>query len=186
MTYHFHITLSHVHNPDVWRRVAVPSQFTFLRFHSVIQKAFGWWDDHLFQFGEVGKHPRNSRNIGIPDEEDSYPIEDARKVKLQDVIPRLNKLRYEYDFGDSWEHIIVLEKTEDAPLKRASLLAGEGVCPPEDCGGPPGYERMKLILSNPDHEEYYDLRAWLGIKKNAQWDAGAFDLKKAAGQVAKI
>lgn len=186
MTYHFHITLSYIQSPVIWRRVAVPSKFTFLRFHEVIQRAFGWCDDHLFQVSEVRKRGGNSMSIGIPDEYDYFSVLDATKIKLEEVFPRLRKLEYEYDFGDSWRHLIVLENTDVTSLKRASLLGGEGACPPEDCGGPPGYERMKLILSNPDHAEYDSFREWVGIKEDAEWDASAFDLKMAAAQVARI
>lgn len=186
MTYHFVISLSYIHNPVVWRRVAVPSKFTFLRFHKVIQRAFGWGDDHLFQFSEIRKRAGNTMSIGIPDEHGYFPVLDASKIKLEEVFPRLRKLEYEYDFGDSWEHLIVLENVDVTTPKRASLLGGEGACPPEDCGGPSGYERMKLILSNPDHEEYDTVSEWVGFEEDAEWDASAFDLKMAAAQVARI
>jgi hypothetical protein len=185
MTYYFHITLSHVHNPDVWRAVAVPSRITFLKFHKVIQKAFGWKDYHLFEFSDVSRESADSIRIGIPDDDDPHEVTDARKIKLEKVVPLRKKLRYLYDFGDGWEHVITLERTDATPLDRPTLLGGEGACPPEDCGGPPGYERLKEVLSNPDDEEYEDMRYWLGLKKNAKWDANTFDQMKAAKAVSK-
>ena len=130
MTYQFHITLSHVYNPDVWRRVAVPAGFTFMKFHKVIQKAFGWKDYHLFQFIEFERMFHDSLNIGTPYDEDLVPVDDAKKIKLERVVPRLKKFKYIYDFGDLWEHVIVLEKTETSSRTQDTLLGGEGACPP--------------------------------------------------------
>jgi hypothetical protein len=186
MTYHFHIILSGTFSPEVWRRVAVPSTFTFYKFHKVIQRAFGWKDYHLHQFIEFERFFHSSINIGIPDPEDLHHVHDGKKLKLDRVIPQLKKFKYIYDFGDLWEHVVVLEKTEASDLKRATLLGGEGACPPEDCGGPAQYEQVKLALANPNHEEHDNYRTWLGLKKKQNWDADYFDLKKASGNVEKI
>lgn len=82
--------------------------------------------------------------------------------------------------GDHWQHTITLEKTEAVGQKHASLLGGEGACPPEDCGGPTGYEHFKMVLANPGHEEHEDLRNAAGIKSKQKWNPDQFDFEKAA------
>jgi hypothetical protein len=192
MLYQLHITLSEVYTPNVWRRVTVPSQFTFLKLHKVIQKAFGWKDYHLFQFMDIDRSlmaperfPR-SFDIGIPHPEDDVPVTDAKRIKISEVIPESKKLKYIYDFGDYWEHVITLEKIDSADSKHASLLGGEGACPPEDCGGPTGYEHVKVVLANPAHEEHEDIRTWVGLKKKLQWKSDHFDLEKTAPRIEKV
>ena len=82
------------------------------------------------------------------------------------------RAQYEYDFGDGWEHDVELEAVglRVPSAKYPRCLAGERACPPEDCGGPPGYERLLEILANPAHEEYDEMLEWVG----GQFDANAF------------
>ena len=84
-------------------------------------------------------------------------------------------MRYTYDFGDDWEHDVVLEKVLPPDrVARLSCLAGKGACPPEDCGGPWGYASMKEILADPDHEEHEDLLDWLNLDSGADFDPALF------------
>ena len=72
---------------------------------------------------------------------------------------------YEYDFGDSWEHRIIVEKILDPDPAAAGLaqcLAGERACPPDDCGGAFGYANLLEIIMDPKHEEYEEMMEWLG------------------------
>ena len=187
MVFQFKIELSYITDPVVWRRVAVPAQFTFYKFHRVIQEAFGWKDYHLFQFIEFERSFTSPINIGMPQPEfDDEHISPAKKIKLSMIFPNHQKLKYVYDFGDTWEHIISLEKTDAQDSKHAWLLSGEGACPPEDCGGPPGYQALKEILRDPKGDEYEDMRQWLGLKKKQRWDAAAFNHEKTKASVAKI
>jgi hypothetical protein len=106
-------------------------------------------------------------------------------VRLQDVAPAAKtKFIYEYDFGDGWEHQVVVEKVLPAEpgLRYPVLLAGKRACPPEDCGGPWGYEELLAILANPKHKEHKAMRAWLG----GPFDAEAFDLAEANGLVQAV
>jgi hypothetical protein len=178
MAFQFKIQLQHIADPVVWRRVGVPEQFTFYKFHLIIQCAFGWENCHLFQFSPKGYSSDPIIGVQHPDAE--YQILDSKKIRLQDVFitPR-QKLIYIYDFGDDWFHNIVLEKITDEKMIRACCTGGEGTCPPEDCGGPWGYENLKSILENPKHPEYADMKEWLGLPKNKKWNANAFNLKKA-------
>jgi len=97
-------------------------------------------------------------------------------VSLRDVLKRArSKFHYIYDFGDNWEHEIIVEKITplDAGRHYPCCLAGERACPPEDCGGVWGYKDLLDITSTPDHPDYEELREWLG----EHFDPEAFDLE---------
>jgi hypothetical protein len=96
--------------------------------------------------------------------DDSYSV-DYKKMKISDLLAKeKEKIIYEYDFGDSWEHEVILEKVLplDEKMKYPVCLAGEMNCPPEDCGGVWGYADILKILKHPDHEEYESYMEWLG------------------------
>jgi hypothetical protein len=185
-TLQLHIRLKEIDSPEVWRRVLVPSTFTFYKLHRAIQTSFGWKNYHLFQFIEFERSFTMPLNIGMPDPEFDEHVSNAKKIRLNQIFPFEEKLKYIYDFGDVWEHVITLEQTFDEESKHASLVAGEGACPPEDCRGPHGYEDLKTIMADPEHEEYEDFRLWLGLRKNQNWDPYAFDKDKVAAKVARL
>lgn len=99
-----------------------------------------------------------------------------------------NILGYEYDFGDSWEHDIVLEKLveSDLNIKLPICIEGENACPPEDCGGVGGYESLLEIVNDPKHEDYQEMRDWLGISGKKKYDPTKFDLEKVNKQLRKL
>ena len=144
-TYQFKIKLRGITNPPVWRRVLVPANFTFSGFHAVIQEAFGWWNVHLYCFGD--KPYSQSLYIAEEDEEDWYrPDYDARKFTLGELFGDggiIKKFCYVYDFGDDWIHDITLENIIEELHPHASCTAGKGACPEEDSGGVWEYEDMK-------------------------------------------
>ena len=178
MAFQFKIQLKDISDPPVWRRLLVPEKFTFLRFHKVIQTAFGWENCHLFQFSPNGYN--SSPIIAIPNAEwDEEPPLDCKKTKLAEIFtaPK-QKFTYIYDFGDDWTHTITLEKITEDKLLRADCIAGKGTCPPEDCGGPWGYTNLKNILSNPKDPEYKNMRQWLGLTGSKTWNADIFELEK--------
>lgn len=186
MAFQFKIQLIDVDDPPVWRRAVVPETFTFLRFHHVIQAAFGWENSHLFQFSPEGwgSQPAIGLKTGAdPDEE----TQDCKKIKLSQIFTEPGQTyTYIYDFGDDWLHVIWLEEiTKEKPLK-ADCLAGEGACPPENCGGFPGYEELKKVLADPTHPEHEEMKEWLGLSKRQKWNAAAFDLKKAQAAVRSV
>lgn len=145
LTYQFKIKLRGITNPPVWRCVLVPANFTFSGFHAVIQEAFGWWNEHLYCFGD--KPYSQSLYIAEENKEDWYrPGYDARKFTLGELFGDggiIKKLCYVYDFGDDWIHDITLEDIIEELHSHASCTAGKGACPEEDSGGVWEYEDMK-------------------------------------------
>jgi hypothetical protein len=185
MTFHFKIQLQHISKPPVWRKVAVPAQFNFLKFHEVIQAAFGWENYHLFEFSAGGFG--GDFRISMPDPmgwDEEGELKEAKKIKLSDVFKEEGeKYTYTYDFGDSWEHLITLEKIADEKTIKADCLAGKGACPPEDCGGPWGYAELKETLADPKHPEHEEMKEWAGLEEDEEWDSAAFDLEEAQAMV---
>jgi hypothetical protein len=190
MAFQFKIQLKNISNPTVWRRLLLSEQFSFMRLHYVIQAAFGWENYHLFQFSPKGYS--SSSTIGIPYEEENFGFGnektlDADKVKLSDIFSVLKqKYTYIYDFGDDWIHTITLEKITEEKVLRASLLAGKGVCPPEDCGGPWGYANLLNVLQDTSHPEHFEMKEWMGLDVREQWDVNNFDFERTKKLVAKV
>jgi hypothetical protein len=168
------VTLAGVADPPVWRRLLVPVGIRLDRFHAVIQAAMGWDNYHLHVFsGGLAEY-------GIPDPELGY--RDERKATLRDLIPHEGgQARYTYDFGDDWEHDVVVEKllAAEPGMGYPVCVAGAGACPPEDCGGVWGYAHLREILADPADEEHDDMLAWLGLEKGADFDPHRFDVDKA-------
>ena len=152
------ITLKNI-KPSVWRRVLVQSDTRLPDLHKIIQTVTGWTNSHLHQF------VFNKCLYALPDDESFLDIVDYRKIKLDSLItaPK-SKIMYEYDFGDGWEHDIVIEKVleRDNNIFYPVCTGGKRNCPPEDCGGPYGYENLIDIISDPGHGEYHDMIEWLG------------------------
>lgn len=167
----------------------MPANFNFYKLHRVIQAAFGWQNSHLHLFSKEGFV--SSTWIKVPDESDTMQDDDVRIIdsrlkKLSDVFPANNKFIYLYDFGDNWEHRIKLMDFNTQNTVNATLLSGKGMCPPEDCGGPPGYATMLEALKDPDHPEHDEYREWLGMSDDERFDPAYFDLKTAADAVKQI
>ena len=134
--------------PLIWRRVTVSTSMTLTEVHLVIQAAMGWLDCHLWHFEASGR--RYAVHLASePDWNERY--EDAEAATLGMLLDGgLRRMTYVYDMGDDWEHSIIIEKVA-APLPDVTypqFLGGERRCPPEDCGGVPGYfEFLKNVLS---------------------------------------
>ena len=179
MTIHLKIQLRGINNPPVWRRIVIPGNFTFEELHKAIQADFGWYNEHLYQFQ---KEPY-SRGWTITDIERNgdglrqIPL-DASKTKVGKFLKekKLKQFIYLYDFGDDWVHDITVERIdEDAACSTWLMQGGRGTCPPEDCGGPVRYERMKQVLrEEPDSEEAHDYRDWLGLAENEEFDPNGY------------
>ena len=167
--------------PPIWRRFEVPSDITLARLHSVIQLGFGWEDCHLWVF----ETPAGRYGSSDPDLE----IRSAATKKLSAVADWPgDKLRYEYDFGDGWDHDIVVEAVQPAEQAVAypRCITGRRACPPEDCGGIWGYYELLNTLANPRHENHTQMLWWLGISSPADFDPGRFDLDEANSHLAGI
>jgi hypothetical protein len=156
--------------PRVWRHVRVPSECRLDELHRVLQAAMGWKDAHLHVF-EVG-----GRRYGVPDPDwDDDETRDETEARLRDVAPQVgDRLFYEYDFGDSWEHDVVVRSVGPLPTGESpyGVLDGAGACPPEDVGGFPGYELFVTAMRDPRHPEHDDYADRVG----GAWDPDAADL----------
>jgi len=171
------ITLRYVDDPPVWRQVLIPAAYPLSRVHRVIQAAMGWEDCHLHAF-QIGKTTYG------PDPEEELGYADETKARLADVARVRTRIAYEYDFGDGWEHELVVEARTVAGDGQAypACLAGEGACPPEDCGGVYGFAELKEVLAGPDSAERDEMLEWM----DEDFDPSHFDLAAANATVAGI
>jgi hypothetical protein len=166
-------------SPPIWRRLEVSDQTTLAKLHIILQKAMGWDDSHLHQF-IVGK-----TYYGEPSDEMGFKTYDERRFKLAQLpLREKSKFLYEYDFGDSWEHEILIEKIlpADGEKKLPVCLKGKGACPPEDIGGIWGYYEFLEAIGDPEHPEHEDMKEWF----EGDFDPAAFDLEKVNSYLAKI
>lgn len=181
----FKITLRDV-KPVVWRRIQVPATYTFWDLHVAISDAMGWMDYHLHDFDlyRKGTPLKESLRVGIPDDE-GWSIGDDRTiadwtVRLADWFPKQSKqVGYTYDFGDTWQHTVLFEK--ELPTVKGMTypicLAGKNACPPEDCGGPWGYQDFKKVMSNSRHPEHQEKAEWYDDFNVAGFNPEFFDPK---------
>jgi hypothetical protein len=151
--------------PPIWRRVLVKSNITLDVLHEMIQAVMGWYNVHLHQFDVYGTF-YSSPAFQLEE------TEDESRIKLDRVLtqPR-DKFTYEYDFGDGWEHQIVLEKI--LPVEPRTLypvcIKGKRNCPPEDIGGIWSYQHFLAVLQDPNHPQHAESLEQL------EWIGGDFD-----------
>lgn len=137
----FRIELLLVRYP-IWRLVLVPADYSFWDLHVAIQDAMGWEDKHHHQFTLDQPGPSGRRRFGIPDPSSrsgrhevlpgwEHLVTDFFQIDLPPAL-------YTYDFGDKWQHEVSFDGygPDGDPVRLPTCLAGEGMCPPEDCGGP--------------------------------------------------
>jgi len=164
LTYQFKITLYEI-SPLTWRRIQVPAKYTFWDLHVALNDVMGWLDYHLHAFHISKLHEKKSVTIGIPDDEmDKYPVLPGWKIPVSEYFIQPGQTAsYEYDFGDGWQHEVLLEGIllREKGAKYPKCIGGERACPPEDCGGVTGYFRFLEIIKNPEHEEYEETVEWL-------------------------
>ena len=166
------VKLRGVAKPPVWRRLQLRADARLDHLHEMIVAAFGWEDYHMHCFSS------ERDQFGVPDPELGFI--DERRVTFGEVIGGLgDQLLYTYDFGDNWQHEIVIEKllNADPAVHYPVLLAAKGACPPEDSGGHWGYAELKEILADPSHERHQELIEWLGLDDASEFhpDAVATD-----------
>ncbi|GGK39535.1 hypothetical protein GCM10010124_35260 [Pilimelia terevasa] len=155
--------------PPVWRRLLVPGGYTLDRVHRVLQYAVGWQNCHLHSFDIDGEQ------YGPPDPDDLLQLRDELDHRLDGVVGKGDRFGYTYDFGDWWEHEVLVEDVlQAAPGERYPLCAdGAGVCPPEEVGGPSGYAEFRAAIADPGHPRHAELREWVGAHFSARrFDAG--------------
>ncbi|PZH16460.1 plasmid pRiA4b ORF-3 family protein [Streptomyces sp. NTH33] len=152
------VELADVDDPRVWRQLLVPADIRLDRLHPVLQDTMGWQNCHMHAFTIDGvQYGRSGGELGFRDE---------RTATLAALLKPGDRFVYTYDFGDSWEHLITVEQfqTASAGLHHPHCVDGAGACPPEDCGGAPGYSDLKVILADPGHEEHHAMLVWLGLR----------------------
>jgi hypothetical protein len=167
--YQLKITIDEI-APTIWRTILIPESYSLNKLHHVIQVSLGWTNSHLYLFGDY------ENKIGDPIlwKDSETPTLWDKKVKIKDVLLKVgDKLPYEYDMGDGWNHTIVLEKIEDGILKCAKCIDGARAAPPEDCGGIDGYKELLHHLLHPEKDGYIELLEWLGD----DYDPEQIDLK---------
>ena len=146
--------------PPIWRRLAVPGTVSLAKLHAIVQRVMGWGNYHLYLF-TVG---RKQYGEGVSEWADSdQRVHDAKRVMLEDIAMRKGaRFTYTYDMGDGWEHEIRVEEIAEGAAQPVRCMEGARCCPPEDCGGPDGYEELLEIVFDPKHPEYQERREWLG------------------------
>ena len=168
--YQFRIELQEI-KPPIWRRIQVPETYTFWDLHVAIQDSMGWTDSHLHEFAIRNPKTRRTINIGFPDEDFGRKVSKGWKKLIADFFsPQNPEAGYTYDFGDDWQHIVILEAIlpRQAGVKYPLCLAGERSCPPEDCGGIHGYENFLEIIMDPKHEDHDSMLEWAGGEFNPE------------------
>lgn len=176
--------------PPVWRRVDVPGDILLPRLHGAIQAAMGWTDSHLHRFRTAnGRNAPEFLTQFDLDEGDEGILEDD--VRLDQIVAAMgDRLWYDYDFGDGWEHVLRVEKVLDAPPPAAACIGGRRACPPEDCGGTSGYAELADWVRSGYEDalrpEVFDGseegRAWLPDG----WHPDAFDVDETNVLIAAV
>lgn len=157
--------------PPIWRRLLVPGDITLNRLHEALLAAFGWHGGHLYVFETpYGQFGRADRELGHRSD---------TPVILEQVAPSpKDKIRYTYDFGDDWEHEILIEKATPADPTREYPLCtgGRRAAPPDDCGGIWGYQALVEILADPTHPEHDERLEWLSLTDASEFTPETFDV----------
>ncbi|AKK24613.1 plasmid pRiA4b ORF-3 family protein [Pandoraea oxalativorans] len=173
-----HVQLEHI-EPPIWRRIEVEGTESLRKLHHILQAAFGWEDAHPYSFVVDGTTYARPDVDDMPHSADPPTLADDRKVRLHKILKPGAQLRYWYDFGDGWEHAIFVETMatiESEPWGAAQIVEGARACPPEDVGGPPGYEAfLRALRHDPQGDEAAQYRSWVG----PGFDAEQFDLRAA-------
>jgi len=173
--YQLKVTLRDSH-PAIWRRIQVADTILLPHLHGILQLAMGWTNSHLHSF-RVGK-----TIYAEPSPDDFYPVTDYRTVRLNEIAPAVKDcFVYLYDFGDSWEHDVVVEEILQAEkgTRYPRCLDGQRACPPEDVGGVGGYADFVKAIRSPRHPEHAEMLAWVG----GAFDPDTFDLRGVNGML---
>lgn len=158
--YEFRITLKGT-EPKVWRHVLVPTNISLERLHGIIQVVVGWQNSHLYEYEIQAKRyaPSDDEFVDVLGKKPG-----GVNISLSVVLKDVGSFVYRYDFGDSWTHQvdIIGRHNRDEAMIYPVCVGGENACPPEDCGGPPGYHELKEALKDENHEEHMAMKQWVG------------------------
>ena len=155
--------------PPIWRRIQVTGDTSLFKLHRILQVVMGWTDSHLHQFIVRDSY------YGTPHPDFGFEVRNEKRVALAEIAssPK-TKFMYEYDFGDSWEHEVLIEKilSPEAGVRYPNCLTGKRACPPEDCGGVWGYASLLEAIQDSHHPDHEEMLEWVG----GSFDPEAFDL----------
>jgi len=173
--------------PPIWRRLILPGDLTLDRVHAVLNEAMGWTDSHLHRF-RTGNGPYFITEFDLHEGDDGILENDVRLDQV--VSEKGDTFWYDYDFGDGWEHVFRVEAVLPEPPVAVELVTGRRACPPEDVGGPWGYEAIaKWVESGYDKTllpEQFDnarhARDWLP----PGWHPATFDLDSARSALREV
>ncbi len=168
--------------PPIWRRIQVPGSITVVKLHRVLQVVMGWEDYHLHQYIVDGVY-YGTKDADV--EVIGSETVNERGVKLYQIAPDIGScFVYEYDFGDGWQHQVVMEKL--LPAKAGATypvcLTGKCACPPEDMGGVWGYGDFLQVIRNPSHPEHDEMLEWAG----GSFDPEEFDMEYINGLLKRV
>lgn len=159
-TYQVHIRLIGI-EPPIWRRMLIPASTRISALHAAFQIVMGWTDSHLHLFERDGQYWGDPRDHDL----DDLSLIDERRARFSELLRvEGESLIYTYDFGDNWQHRVVLEKIISVSKSVEELLCLEGArqCPPEDVGGVSGYEEFLRAIFDPTHEDHDQMVDWVG------------------------
>jgi hypothetical protein len=165
--------------PAVLRRVQVPGELSLAGLHAVVQVAMGWTDSHLHEFDVDGAR------YGLPDPDwDAGEVGDEARVTLFRLLGQGDRAGYVYDFGDGWTHRLTVEKVlaPEPGVSYPRCVSGRRACPPEDVGGPWGYDEFVAAIADPAHPEHEHYREWIG----GLFDPAAFDVDAVNAALAEL
>jgi Plasmid pRiA4b ORF-3-like protein len=178
--YQLHISLNDI-EPVIWRRIQVLGRVSLYKLNRIIQESMGWTNSHLnlFKINDVEYEVKYS-NI-----EENPEALDEKEFKLWQVVQAENvSFTFLYDYGDYWEHSVLVEKIlpKEPDVKYPICLDGKRACPPEDCGGPPGFREFVEAVCNPYHEDHQAMIRWVGYK----YDPNEFNIALVNKRMARI
>ena len=165
--------------PAVLRRVQVPGELTLAGLHEVVQVAMGWTDSHLHEFDVDGaRYGQGDPDWGFDE------VRDEARAALFRLVGPGDRMGYLYDFGDGWAHRLTVEKVlaPEPGVRYPRCVSGRRACPPEDVGGPWGYDGFLAALADPGHPEHERYREWMG----GTFDPAAFDLDAVNEALAEL
>lgn len=176
--YQLHVALQDI-TPVVWRRLWIPGNLKLSKLDRVIQEAFGWTNSHLHEF-RIGAERYGMTEIEDIDADEE--LKNDKKFTLTQVLSdTTKKFEYEYDFGDGWRHQVVVEGImaptpyNDWPL----CLTGENACPPEDVGGPGGFEGFVQSMADTEDDDHFENWTWYG----GPFDPKGFDVNTTNARI---
>lgn len=148
--------------PPIWRMLQIKGNANLGKLHDYIQGAMGWTNSHLHEFKIKGK--RYQAEEQMYDDIDNPDMHDEQDHRINKLLQEGDNFEYIYDYGDCWEHNILVEKIipPEEETHYPVCIYGERACPPEDCGGTMGYEQLLDILRDTKHEDHEQYSEWAG------------------------